>query len=507
MQDISARNQLPDLGDLPETTLLLDWNLERSTTLRQDLSAYGLEVQLAESADHVRRMRASVVLIPASWPGEGKVGTLDAEQALTILRELRSLPSRPEVIVFGCAAQSMTITNLCRYLLEGARHLVESADPSILVSKVSSCLEARRGIRAGASARRSLMGGEFGVIYGSEIMHQLLSKLRKVAAVKNAVVLLTGPTGSGKQKLAESVHCMDPWRGNASMVTLNCATIPAALAESELFGHRRGSYTGATADRMGCFRAAHGGTLVLDEIGELDLSLQPKLLRALEESKVRSLGQDNEVSVDVRVIATTNRDLRAMVAEGRFRMDLYQRLAMVEIYIPPLSRRSEDLLPLIKFFINKHRDLYNGHIKDIHPNLIAVLSRYAFEGNVRELENLVRYILFNKSQGDTIQVEDLPRHVLEAVACDYQKQHSHEAASSYLSSRVFRDKMSLSEVLDECESIMLKAALEFTGGNRSAAAGLLRISERTLYNKLHHCTGPVDRSSASSGALLREQTA
>jgi transcriptional regulator with PAS, ATPase and Fis domain len=499
--------KIPALNDPSEAILLMDWNRERSTTLLQGLSVYGLNLQWIQSVNEAAQRRGAVVLIPAAWPSETKGRTLDTDHTLTIVRELRGLPGSPEMIVFGCGEPSMNVTELCRYLLEGARHLVEGADPAMLASKIASCLEGRRDIHLAAKARSSLACNEFGLVYGSEIMHQLLSKLRKAALVKNAVVLLIGPTGSGKQKLAESVHCMDPWRGNAPMVTLNCATITASLAESELFGHRRGSYTGATVDRMGCFRAANGGTLVLDEIGELDLSLQPKLLRALEERKVRSLGQDTEVAVDVRLIATTNRDLRAMVAEGSFRMDLYQRLAMVEIFVPPLACRSEDLLPLIKFFIHKHRDLYNGQITDIHPNVIDVLSRYPFEGNVRELENLVRYIMFNKSQGETIQVEDLSRHVLEAVARDQKTQLNHEAVSRYFSARVFRDKMSLSEVLEECESIMLKAALDFTGGNRSAAAGLLRISERTLYNKLHHCTDDLARSSASSSAFLRQQPA
>jgi two-component system, NtrC family, response regulator AtoC len=487
-----------------EAVLLLDWNRERSAQLFRHLSTYGLNLHLIHGADEARQRGGAVVLLPASWPPHGQEQTPEADHALKILAQLRRLSSAPEVIVFGCVDLSLSVTVLCRYLLEGARHLVEGVDPAILFSKVMSCLEKRRDVRFDAGPNK-MAGHEFGVIYGSEVMHQVLGKLKKAASVKNAIVLLTGPTGCGKQKLAESVHRMDPWRSNAPMMTINCATIPATLAESELFGHRRGSYTGATADRMGCFRAAHGGTLVLDEIGELDLSLQPKLLRALEERKVRALGQDTEVPVDVRLIATTNRDLRAMVEEGRFRMDLYQRLAMVEISIPPLTRRSEDLLPLIKFFVHKHQDLYHDEITDIHPNVIAVLSEYPFEGNVRELENLVRHILFNKSHGQTIQVEDLSRHVLEAVARGTGTQLSREAASRYLSARVFRDKMSLGDVLEECESIMVKAALDFTGGNRSAAAALLRISERTLYNKLHHFTEDLALVPPGQQHLSREE--
>jgi len=236
---------------------------------------------------------------------------------------------------------------------------------------------------------------------------------------------------------------------------------------------------------MGCFRAAHHGTLLLDEIGELDLSLQPKLLRVLETNRVKALGQDHEVPIEVRVIATTNRDLRSMAVEGRFRMDLYQRLAMIEISIPPLARRSADILPLMQFFLEKHRKDYNSEATAIHPAVIEVLSSYRFDGNVRELENIVRFVLFNKREGNTIQIEDLPRHILEQVTSPGHSP-AYEAVAEYLAWRVVQDKKTLAELLNECEAAALKAALDSTGGNRSSAAALLHISERTLYNKLQH---------------------
>jgi DNA-binding NtrC family response regulator len=489
---------------ISEAILLVDWSPDRSKALCEALSSFGLDVQHAEGIEGFIRHNVSVALIPARWPSNIKPKSQDSSRAITLLRELRSLSCRPEVIVFGCNDDCIGVTEACQCLLEGARHLIDTSDPSVLAATITLCLESRRAAQVESYVQNDFQ--QFGVIYGSDLMHQLLRKLSKVATIKNATVLLTGPTGSGKQKLAEMVHRMDPWRRNAPMITLNCATIPASLAESELFGHRRGSYTGATADRMGCFRTANGGTLVLDEIGELDLSLQPKLLRALEERKIRSLGQDSEVAVDVRVIATTNCDLRSMVQENRFRMDLYQRLAMVELAVPPLSSRSQDIELLMKFFISKHRDIYKGDIRNIHRYVIDVLSQYAFKGNVRELENLVRYILFNKIHGDTIQVEDLPKHVLEGIVYT-NKQIKYEEASGYLASRIFRDKMSLSEVLAECESIMIKAALELTNGNRSAAAGLLGISERTLYNKLQHCSSSLVHASDEPAMLADESIA
>src|SRR5262249_27655974 len=161
----------------------------------------------------------------------------------------------------------------------------------------------------------------------------------------------------------------------------------------------RGAFTGASTDRLGCFRAADRGTLFLDEIGELDLSLQPKLLRVLEQRQVRPVGQDTNHAVDVRVVAATNRDLSALVAEGRFRRDLYYRLAIVHLQVPPLAERPEDILPLMKFFLKKYRHFYTGEIEAIDPHVIQALAALPFEGNIRELENLVRTILFEKKDG------------------------------------------------------------------------------------------------------------
>lgn len=462
--------------------LILDWNWERAGILARALGELGNDVNHVDHLQAATRDNSSVVLISAFWPSHPGLRYRE-NTIVSLLQQIRTWPGKPDIVVFGCAECGLTMVDCCRWLLEGARYLVDTADPIIVRSHVRQCLKARAEFRENSNNCEEPLETEFGVIYASEEMRQVMERVRRAATLKHAAILVTGPTGSGKQKLAEVIQRLDPWRPNAPVLTVNCAAIPGALAESELFGHRRGSYTGATGDRMGCFRAAHGGTLVLDEIGELDPSLQPKLLRVLETNKVKSLGQDTEVPVEVRVIATTNRDLRAMAADGHFRMDLYQRLAMIEISIPPLAQRSADVLPLMRFFLEKHRNDYNCEVKTIHPAVIEALSNYSFDGNVRELENIVRFILFNKAEGDTIQLGDLPRHVLEQVTSQGRRPAC-EAAAEYLSWRVVQDKLPLVELLNECESIALKAALRFTGGNRSAAAALLHISERTLYNKL-----------------------
>jgi DNA-binding NtrC family response regulator len=479
---VRMQNPSTPVENLTHEILLVDWNVERVAILTRALEDLGNPVEHIDNLRATVHYNSPVVLISAFWPchfqPEGQENAI-----ISFLRRVRNLSCSPDIIVFGCADCGLSVVNCCRWLLEGARFLVDAADPIVLRSHVRHCFKLRAEIQEYSTGRETFVGAEFGVVYASDEMRQVMGRIKKAASLKFATILMTGPTGSGKQKLAEALQRLDPWRPNAPVLTVNCATITGSLAESELFGHRRGSYTGATADRMGCFRAANGGTLVLDEIGELELSLQPKLLRVLETSLVKSLGQDSEVSVEVRVIATTNRDLRAMAAEGKFRMDLYQRLAMIEICIPPLAQRVTDLLPLMRLFLEKHRMEYNHEAMSINPAVIEVLSSYRFEGNVRELENIVRAVLFNKKQGDTVQIEDLPRHVLEQITSKGNRP-DYEAVVGYLSGRVVQDKLPLAQLLDECESVALKAALNFTDGNRSAAAALLQISERTLYNKL-----------------------
>lgn len=460
--------------------LIVDWNHHRSAVLSRAMEELGHKIQQVDSLPTTARPNTVAVLISAFWPSHPEPQCMEGT-IVSFLQKLRNWPSKPHIIVFGCEECDLKVVDCCRWLLEGARFLVDNDDPIILRSHVRQCLKPED--RCHQSSTEAAQEEDCGLIYASDEMRGVLTLVRRAALLQHPAILVTGPTGSGKQKIAEVIERLDPRHPHAPVLTVNCAAIPGTLAESELFGHRRGSYTGATGDRMGCFRAANGGTLVLDEIGDLDLSLQPKLLRVLETNRVKSLGQDSEVPVNVRVIATTNRNLRAMAAEGRFRMDLYQRLAMIEIQIPPLAQRSADVLPLMRFFLDKHRKDYNCEVRNIHPSVIEVLSNYSFEGNVRELENIVRFILFNKPNGETVGIEDLPRYVLEQVGAG-GRMPAYQGAADYLSWRVVQDRLSLAELMDECERVALKAALDSTGGNRSAAATLLQISERTLYNKL-----------------------
>jgi formate hydrogenlyase transcriptional activator len=229
---------------------------------------------------------------------------------------------------------------------------------------------------------------EFGGIVGSSAaLRAVLDQVRLVAAT-DATVLIGGETGTGKELIARAIH-MNSGRRKRPFVKVNCASIPAELLESELFGHEKGSFTGAIAQRVGRFEAAHGGTLFLDEIGELPLHLQSKLLRAVQEQEFERVGGNRTIQVDVRIVAATNRDLKAMVEENRFRADLYYRLAVFPVNVPPLRERREDIPLLARYFVQKHAGRMDRNIERIPTYALDALTNYDWPGNIRELQNVI----------------------------------------------------------------------------------------------------------------------
>ena len=292
---------------------------------------------------------------------------------------------------------------------------------------------------------------------------KLLNLVRKVAPSR-ATLLIQGESGTGKELIARQIHSLSR-RGNMPFVAVNCAALPQHLLESELFGHEKGAFTGALNRKLGKFELAHKGTLLLDEISEMDLALQAKLLRVLQESELDRVGGRLPVAIDTRVVATTNRNLDDMAAEGTFRQDLFYRLNVVRLVLPPLRERSGDILPLTHYFLKKSAIENNLPKKGLVPAAENALLRYPWPGNVRELENTIeRAVLL--AEGETIQPEDLlPDEPQETV----------EAASGE------QDDLSLKRM----EKRMIHAALDRHGGNRTHAAKVLGISVRTLRNKLN----------------------
>ena len=313
-------------------------------------------------------------------------------------------------------------------------------------------------------------------------MDPVLQCAYKAAQVSDTTVLLQGETGTGKQVLARAIHTLDQKRCRFAFVTVHCSTVTEALAESELFGHRKGSFSGADTARAGLFQAADKGTLFLDDINDLPLCLQPKLLDALQRGIIRALGSDRETAVDVRVIAAANQLLEPMVAAGAFRSDLYYRLNVIQVRLPPLRERSEDLPALVLEFARRHAHLHEG-IASLEPELMQYLQSCPFHGNVRELENAVQRMLFHKVDGDSLSRADWLDQQLPTADSSPERDEILQAVN-LLWLAMMKSRVPLPDVMRRVEGELLEKALRLSGKTRREIAEMLHTSERTLYHKI-----------------------
>jgi two-component system response regulator PilR (NtrC family) len=367
----------------------------------------------------------------------------------------------------------------------------------------------------------STQGGRGLAILGeSQPIKALINMIQKVASTKTSILVI-GESGTGKELVARMIHDVSPVK-DKPFIPVNCGAIPENLIESEMFGHKRGSFTGAVQDKMGLFEAAHGGTLFLDEVGELPLPMQVKLLRALQERVIRKVGGTDDIKVDVRLIAATNRDLESAVAAGTFREDLYYRLNVILIKTPPLRERKSDIPLLAEHFLKKINTKYKKNLDGFEPDVMAMLEGYAWPGNVRELENAMERVV-TLENGPRVSSSSLSQAILNSASASAaallraQIPVPSPAAGSgpqgagSLNTKEIRlaapdfakGPIQLDDILGQVEKTYLMSALEHTGGVKKRAADLLGITFRSIRYRLKKL-GVSDGDSSAEADLEDE---
>ena len=415
----------------------------------------GYEVLIAEDGLKGQQLlrQQSVDLVVTDLKMPGKTG-------LELFQETRTDPNPPLFIfltAFGRVDEAVAA------MKDGAVDFLTKPldNPDTLITLVNRAIETQGRSREYMSLKEAEVAGlpPEELVFSGQAM-QTVRKLVHDVALTNATVLIHGESGTGKELIARTVHLLSP-RSKAGFIAINCAAIPDNLLESELFGHEKGAFTGAIQARLGKFELAKGGTIFLDEIGEMPLTLQTKLLRVLQERVFEWVGGSKEIKADVRIIAATNRDLQDEIVQRRFREDLYYRLNVFPIQLPPLRNRSDTVPVLANFFLQRFSHQIGKKLKRIEPDALAALLRYHWPGNIRELQNaLERAVILAQ---DVVRIANLPENLV---------QNQNMAVSDG------------KERLKQVEQEMIVAALQRRGGNRRLAADDLQISRRTLQYKL-----------------------
>ena len=429
------------------------------------------EVVLAESADAaiqtLGERPVDVMLSDVRMPGMDGLG---------LLREARRL--HPDLVVIMLTAYGSVETAVEAMKVGAADFLTKPVNLDHLDITISKAVR-QRALESENRALKSRLDSKFGLenIVGSSPAMERLFDIVRQAAPTQATVLIEGASGTGKELVAQAIHRLSA-RAAGPFVAVHCAALSSSLLESELFGHEKGAFTGAVVQRKGRFEMAHGGTLFLDEISEIEPSVQVKLLRVLEERRFERVGGVDTVDVDIRIIAATNRDLRKYVEEGKFREDLFYRLDVVEIKMPPLKERGGDIALLCNRFMKEFAEVNARPVSRIAPEAAAILQAYSWPGNVRELRNTLEKMVV-LARGDTLAAEDVPANIRDEARLNGVSGVS--AAPAPAPAADFAPTESLAEV----EKRKILAALDAAGGNRSKAAIALGISRRTLHRKLN----------------------
>jgi two-component system, NtrC family, response regulator AtoC len=433
-----------------------------------------LKQHLEEQGHHVAAAGDGAAALDAFSNEEFDLVLLDhrlpGKDGVEVLRQLKAVNKDTPIVMMTAYG---FVQNAVQAMKSGALDYVAKEDlgPDVIDLIVTHALE-QRALRAENERLRLEVSDRYSfdnVVGKSAIMREIFQKVVRIAPF-NSTVLISGESGTGKEVIARLIHLHSRVR-NQPFVTINCAAIPETLLESELFGYVKGAFSGAVRTKRGLFEEANGGTLLLDEIGELPMMLQVKLLRVLQEGKLRRLGDTMEITVDVRIVAATSRNLTTEVRGGRFREDLFYRLNIIPIVMPPLRERPEDIPLLVHYFLKK---MANGHsAMDVTPEAMQTLMKYPWPGNVRELQNIVERALV-LSDSNTITMDSLPQE-LRRTTEDFKVQIPEEQLSI---------KRTLSELVPRVERELIQRALKLTDNNRTRAARLLEISHRSLLYKL-----------------------
>ncbi|HVF43880.1 MAG TPA: sigma-54 dependent transcriptional regulator [Pyrinomonadaceae bacterium] len=416
-----------------------------------------------EALDALSKSDFDVVLLDIRMPG---LSGLDA------LREARKLEDPPEVIML--TADTSLGTGLEAMRLGAYDYLTKPATLDEIEAVIRKADEKRRLVRQNASLKdavsRPSEEAQGSLVYRSKAIEGLVG-LAETAARADSTVVITGESGTGKDVLARFIHSHSS-RADSPVISVNCAALPETLFESEFFGHERGAFTGATSTKRGLIEAADGSTLFLDEVGEMPLQTQVKLLRFLEEGSFRRVGSTRDRASDVRVIAATNRNLADDVTSGRFRADLFYRLNVISLHVPPLRQRREDIPALVEHFLALYRERFNRPALDLSDEARRRLDSYDWPGNVRELRNCLERAAA-LATGDLIEAEQVmpPARAYEAAGANNSSAEGPAPAKAPVT-------------LEQLERRHILHVLEEAGGNRERAAAILGISARTLYRKL-----------------------
>jgi two-component system response regulator HydG len=448
--DVSAAR-----GPARVVILVVDDDQAQRDCLKEDLEREGFAVELAAGGrsglERVKRGGVDLVVSDVKMPD------LDG---LDLLREIRAVdPSLYVIVITGFGSIDTAILGAYDYLTKPFEtdHLLLTIDKALGERVLrSEVVRLREEVN-----RRDRLDNLIG---RSPAMQEVFTLIRRMAG-SQVSVLVTGDSGTGKELVARAIHAHGP-RKARPFVAMNCSAIPETLLESELFGYARGAHSTANSNRQGLFVEADGGTLFLDEIAEMPLRLQPKLLRVLQDGEVRPLGTNKVERVDVRVIAATNRDLAAHLREGRLREDLYYRLNVVQIHLPPLRARGEDVLPLAEHFLARSATRADKPLRRFSESAKKIMLSYTFPGNVRELENVVERAVA-LAEGEQIGPDDLPPVMRERKSQDR------------LATAVAQGL-----TLDQLEREFIERVLESEGGNKTRAALRLGLDRKTLYRKL-----------------------